>query len=47
VPIDSWREVRELASEPGLSMRDLNTGREIRYSVLTMTGNRLAGEWSR
>jgi len=43
VPIDSWREMRELATQPGLAMKDYNSGREIRYSLLTMTGDRAAG----
>jgi putative nucleotidyltransferase with HDIG domain len=43
VPIDCWREMRELASEPGLIMKDFNNGREIRYSLLTMAGDRAAG----
>jgi cyclic di-GMP phosphodiesterase len=38
VPVDTWREMRHLANEPGLLMRDQKTGAAIRYSVLTMTG---------
>src|SRR5262245_46914019 len=38
VAVDTWREMRHLANEPGLLMRDQKTGAAIRYSVLTMTG---------
>jgi putative nucleotidyltransferase with HDIG domain len=44
VPIDAWREVRQAATEPGLAMKNPATGGEIRYSVLTMTGDRLTDE---
>ncbi|HKV42169.1 MAG TPA: HD domain-containing phosphohydrolase [Blastocatellia bacterium] len=44
VPMDSWREIRHLSTEPGLVMQDEKTGREIRYSLLTMNGDRAAGE---
>ena len=47
VPLDSWRETRELSTEPGLKLRDARTGVDIRYSVLTMTGDRVASEWTR
>lgn len=43
VPIDSWREMREQASEQSLNVKDANTGRELRYSLLTITGDRAAG----
>ena len=39
IPIDTWREARHLANEPGLVMKDSQTGRDIRYSALTMGGN--------
>ncbi len=39
VPIDTWREARQLANEPGLVLKDRQTGRDIRYSVLTLGGN--------
>ena len=45
VPIDSWREIRQLSTEPGLALKDPRTGVDIRYSVLTMSADRLAGEW--
>ena len=45
VPIDSWREIRQLATEPGLKMKDARTGVDIRYSVLTMSGDRLTVDW--
>jgi putative nucleotidyltransferase with HDIG domain len=44
VPIDAWREMRQAATEAGLVMKNQANGTEIRYSVLTMTGDRLAGE---
>jgi putative nucleotidyltransferase with HDIG domain len=47
VPIDSWSEIRQLATEPGLVMKNTATGKDIRYSVLTMTGDRVASEWTR
>jgi putative nucleotidyltransferase with HDIG domain len=47
VPLEAWREIRELSTEPGLIMKDAKTGVDIRYSVLTMCGDRLSGEWSR
>ena len=39
VSIDTWREARQLANEPGLVLKDRQTGRDIRYSVLTLGGN--------
>jgi cyclic di-GMP phosphodiesterase len=47
VPLDGWREIRQLSSEPGLVVKDPKTGVDIRYSALTISGDRLAGEWSR
>ncbi len=47
VPLDQWREIREMANEPGLVMQDRATGRNIRYSSLTMEGSRLTGDWTR
>jgi putative nucleotidyltransferase with HDIG domain len=40
VPIDTWREIRQLASEPGLIIKDSATGKDIRYSALAMAGDR-------
>jgi putative nucleotidyltransferase with HDIG domain len=45
VPIDSWREIRQLTSEPGLAVQDPKTGQEIRYSLMTMNGDQIAGKW--
>jgi putative nucleotidyltransferase with HDIG domain len=45
VPMDSWREIRQVANEPGLVMQDRTTGREIRYSLLTTSGDQLSGKW--
>lgn len=47
VPLDSWREIRQLSTEPGLVMKNPQTGVDIRYSALTMTGDRVAGGWTR
>jgi len=46
IPLDAWREVRHLASEPGLATPDTRSGREIRYSLLAMTGDRVIGGWA-
>ncbi|HET9529317.1 MAG TPA: two-component system response regulator, partial [Blastocatellia bacterium] len=40
VPIDTWREIRQLASEPGLIIKDSATGKDIRYSALALAGDR-------
>ncbi len=47
VPLDGWREIRQLSIEPALVVKDAKSGVDIRYSALTMSGDRLAGEWSR
>ena len=47
VPLDSWAEIRQAATEPGLIMRDEVTNREIRYSMLTMNGIGKNGGWGR
>jgi cyclic di-GMP phosphodiesterase len=47
VPLDGWREIRQLSTEPGSCVKDPATGADIRYSVLTMSGDRLLGEWSK
>jgi putative nucleotidyltransferase with HDIG domain len=47
VPIDVWREMRQVATEPGLVMKNETTGQDIRYSILTMSGDCRAGEVSR
>ena len=47
VPIDAWREIRQLSTEPGLILKDEKTGAELRYSVLTMSGDRAIGQWRR
>jgi putative nucleotidyltransferase with HDIG domain len=44
VPIDVWRETRQVATEPGLVIKNQITGQDIRYSILTMSGDRIAGE---
>jgi putative nucleotidyltransferase with HDIG domain len=45
VPLDGWREIRQLSTEPGSVMKCDKTGVDIRYSVLMMSGNRAATEW--
>lgn len=47
VPLDGWREIQQLSTEPGLMMKDARTGVDIRYSVLTMSGDQVAGGWTR
>ncbi|MEK6284684.1 MAG: HD domain-containing phosphohydrolase [Acidobacteriota bacterium] len=47
VPLDGWREIRHLSTEPGLTMKDARTGVDIRYSVLTMSGEQVASGWAR
>ena len=47
VPMDVWREIRELSSEPGLVMQDERTGRNISYSKLSIDAERLARDWAR
>jgi putative nucleotidyltransferase with HDIG domain len=47
VPMDVWREIRQLANEPGLSIQIQKTGQEISYSRLALDGERLLGEWAR
>jgi response regulator RpfG family c-di-GMP phosphodiesterase len=45
IPLDVWREIRQMASEPGLVMKDPQTGREIHYSALTMQRGHLADQY--
>jgi putative nucleotidyltransferase with HDIG domain len=45
VPMDSWREIRVVANEPGISVQDHRTGREIRYSLLSKEGDKISGKW--
>jgi cyclic di-GMP phosphodiesterase len=47
VPLDTWREIRQMATEPGLTIKDNVTGHEIRYSVLTTNGDLNTFEWTR
>jgi len=46
VPLDQWRELRELANEPGLLEKDSRTGKTVQYSLLSVAGDRFTGEWS-
>jgi putative nucleotidyltransferase with HDIG domain len=43
VPIDQWREIRHLTIEPGLTTK----GQAANHSVLTVKGDRVAGEWKK
>jgi putative nucleotidyltransferase with HDIG domain len=47
VPLDGWREIRHLSTEPGLIMNSARTGVDIRYSVLTISPNQIEGGWAR
>lgn len=47
IPLDAWREIRELASEPGVEIKDRSTGRDVRYSTLSVTGDRLMEKWGK
>ncbi|HVF88757.1 MAG TPA: HD domain-containing phosphohydrolase, partial [Blastocatellia bacterium] len=40
VPLDSWAEIRQATTEPGLMMREDATGRESRYSTPLTSGDR-------
>ena len=46
IPLDAWRELRHATTEPGMTVPDARSGREIRYSLLAMTGDRVLGEWA-
>jgi putative nucleotidyltransferase with HDIG domain len=41
VPMDVWREIRQMATEPGLVVRDGATGKDIRHSLLALAGDRV------
>ncbi|HXG65328.1 MAG TPA: HD domain-containing phosphohydrolase [Blastocatellia bacterium] len=47
IPLDAWREIRELASEPGLETKDRATGRDVRYSALSVSADRVVSEWEK
>lgn len=47
VPLDSWREIRQLSTEAGLLMKDANPDSDMRYSPLTMLSGRNASEWTK
>lgn len=47
VPLDQWREIRHLTIEPGLAAKDPAPDRDVRYSVLTLKSDRVAGKWTR
>ncbi len=43
VPMDTWREIRQMALEPGLIINPKSSGStsEINYSLLSLTGNKI------
>jgi putative nucleotidyltransferase with HDIG domain len=47
VPLDAWREIRQLSTEPGLIMKNAEMGVDIRYSVLTMSPDQVVDGWTR
>jgi putative nucleotidyltransferase with HDIG domain len=47
VPLDVWRELRHLSTVTGYVMKEQKTGAEIQYSALAVTGDRIAGGWTR
>jgi response regulator RpfG family c-di-GMP phosphodiesterase len=46
IPLDAWREIRHMASESELVIKDPKTGREIYYSALTLQGDRATTQWN-
>jgi putative nucleotidyltransferase with HDIG domain len=46
VPLDQWGEIRELANEPGMLTTDGLTGKQVQYSLLSVTGDRFTGQWT-
>ena len=47
VPLDLWRELRQLSTEPSLIAKDAKTGVDIRYSALAVSADRIANSWTR
>jgi len=47
VPLDSWRELRQLSADTALVARDAKTGVDIRYSALAVSSDRVVGSWNR
>jgi putative nucleotidyltransferase with HDIG domain len=47
VPLDNWREIRQLSTESGLTVKDSKTGVDIRYSALTVSADQITGGWAR
>ncbi|MCI0488680.1 MAG: response regulator [Blastocatellia bacterium] len=44
VPLDAWREIRQMAIEPGAERVNPATGRKVRYSALSIAGDHLTKE---
>jgi response regulator RpfG family c-di-GMP phosphodiesterase len=44
LPLTTWQSMRERANEPGELIKDVATDRDIRFSLLTMTGDRSTGD---
>lgn len=47
MPLDAWRELRARAGEPGENTQDVASDGDIRFTLLTMTGNRQSSERTR
>jgi response regulator RpfG family c-di-GMP phosphodiesterase len=41
VPMDTWREIRQMAIEPGNVVRDRNAGAEVKNSLLSIAGDKI------
>lgn len=46
VPMDVWREIRHMTSEPAVTVQD-GRGGQITFSELAVKADRLTGEWDR
>jgi putative nucleotidyltransferase with HDIG domain len=47
VPMDTWREIRQMAKEPAVTGLDGKTGAQVTISELVMKADRLVNEWER
>lgn len=47
IPMDVWREIRHMASEPAVTVQDGQTGSQVTFSELAVKADRLTGEWER
>ncbi|PYP87117.1 MAG: two-component system response regulator [Blastocatellia bacterium AA13] len=46
IPMDSWREIRQLATEPGLVVQEAATGKALEFSFLKVDADRIARKWA-